>query len=82
VNYANRVLVAMALVIGGLIATLALYEHRHPCLRYSTHRVLVAELTTYVEVNGGSANAIHGGVSIPTTTPAHYEDEMVCEMRK
>jgi hypothetical protein len=82
VNYANRVLVAMVLAFGGLIAAAAFYEHRHPCLRYSTHRVFVEELTTYMEVNGGSSNAVNGGTLIPTTTPAHYEDEMVCEERK
>jgi hypothetical protein len=64
----------MILAIGSLIGAAALYQHRHPCLRYSTHRIFVAELTTYIVVNGG--------MSIPTTAPAHYEDETVCEKRK
>jgi hypothetical protein len=81
-TYANRVLLAMILVLGGLIGAAAFYERRHPCLRYSTRRVLVPELTTYVEINGGNSNVSNGGVSIPRTTPAHYEDEMVCENRR
>src|ERR1700685_1841634 len=42
VNYASRVLVATILVTGGLITAAVFYEHRHPCLKYSTHRVFVA----------------------------------------
>ena len=76
---ANRLLAAMVLIVGGLIAATAIFEHRHPCLRYSTHRVFVPEFTTFTDINGGPLN---GGVSIPVTWPAHYEDEMVCEERK
>ena len=65
--------------IGGVIAVTAVYEHRHPCLRYSTRRVFVPELTTYIDINGGRFD---GGVSIPMTTPAHYEDETICEERR
>lgn len=81
-SFELRLLVAFTLIIGGLIAAAVIYEYRHPCLRYSTHKVFVPGLTTYIEVNGGSSNAANGGISVPTTTPAHYEDEMVCEERK
>jgi hypothetical protein len=53
-----------------------IYEYRHPCLRYSLRRVFVPELTTYIDINGGSSNGANRGTSVPTTTPAHYEDEM------
>jgi hypothetical protein len=76
-TYANRVLLATILMSGGLIGAAAFYERRHPCLRYSTRRVFVPELTTYVEINGGTSNVSNGGVSVPGTMPAHYEDEKV-----
>jgi hypothetical protein len=72
----------MLLAIAAVVAALVYYEHRHPCLRYSTRRVFVPELTIYTEINGGTANAANGGMSIPVTTPAHYEDDLVCEERK
>jgi hypothetical protein len=79
---AKQVLLATFLVVGGLVATAAVYEYRHPCLRYSAHRVFVPEMTTFMDVNGGNSNAAKGGVSMPMTTPAHYEAETVCEDRK
>ncbi len=69
------------LVMIGIICVLpvvcvAVYEYRHPCLKYSTHRVFVEELTTFTGID-----AEHGFM-IPVTTPAHYEEEVVCEARK
>ncbi len=75
-------LTAMILLVAGMIGAVAIYEHRHPCLRYITRRVLVPEMTTITEVNGGSANAANGGMSIPVTTPEHYETEVVCAERR
>ena len=65
-------LAAMVVPIAGFMV----YEHRHPCLRYSTHRVFVEELTTYISID------TERGIMVPMTTPAHYEDETVCEERK
>jgi len=79
---AKQVLLATFFMVGGLVAAAAVYEYRHPCLRYSAHRVFVPELTTFMDVNGGNSNAANGGVSIPMTTPAHYEDEKICDERR
>ena len=73
-SFETRAFGWMILAISGLITALAVYEHRHPCLRYATHRVLVPEFTTYI--------AMANGVMIPLTTPEHFEDEVVCEERK
>jgi hypothetical protein len=83
VRFEARVLGAMLLVIVGTIAVI--YELRHPCFRYSSHRVFVEEFTTYIATDasvpiGGVTAA--GRVSVPITTPPHFEDEMVCEERK
>jgi hypothetical protein len=70
---------AIVLVIVGMtagIVGIVVYEYRHPCLRYSTHRVFVPELTTYIVIDAEK------GLMMPQTTPAHDEDETVCEERK
>jgi hypothetical protein len=46
VRFEARVLGAMLLAVGGLVAAAMIYEFRHPCLRYSSHRVFVEEFTT------------------------------------
>jgi hypothetical protein len=55
----------------------AVYEYRHPCIRDSTHRAFVEELTTYTSIDPE-----HGLMMVPNATPAHYEEETVCEARK
>jgi hypothetical protein len=67
---------AMLLVMTGWIVAIAVYEHRHPCLRYSVHRVLVPELTTYMTLDA------ERGLMMPMTTPEHFEEETVCEERR
>ena len=75
-------LIAMVSLLGGIIGAAAIYEHRHPCLSYVTRTILVPELTTFTDFNGGTANAASGGFSIPMTTPEHYETEVVCAERR
>ncbi len=81
-NLAKFVLIATILMVCGIIGAAVIYEHRHPCLRYDTRRVLVPALTTYTDINGGYANAAQGGFAMPVTTPEHYEEETVCEERR
>ena len=73
-SFEARALAWMIVATAGLIAAMAIYEHRHPCLRYSTRRVFVPEFTIYI--------TMADGLRIPMTTPEHYEDETVCEERK
>jgi len=82
VSFAKLALITMVFMVGGIIGAAVLYELRHPCLKYATRRVLVPEMTTYTEINGGFGNAAEGGFSIPVTTPEHYEEEAVCEERR
>jgi hypothetical protein len=82
VSFAKLALIAMVFMVGGIIGAAVLYELRHPCLKYVTRRVLVPEMTTYTDYNGGNANLGNGGFSVPTITPEHYEEEVVCEERR
>jgi hypothetical protein len=70
----------------GLVAVAVVYEQKHPCLRYATHQVFVPELTTYISLDGGipigGGMTSKGGMTVPVTTPAHYEEETVCEERR
>ena len=84
-SFEARVLGGTLLAIGGIIGSAVFYEHRHPCLRLSSHRVFLEEYTVYVAMDGGvaiGATTSKGGMSVPITTPAHYEDQTVCEERK
>jgi hypothetical protein len=79
------VLTAIILLIVGILVGALVYEYRHPCLRYSTQHIFVPESTTYIATDGGipiGDTTSNGGVAVPVTTPAHYEDQVVCEERK
>jgi hypothetical protein len=58
----TRAFGSLFLAMAAVLSALAFYEHRHPCLRYSTHRVFIPELTTYTRIDGGNGN---GGVTFP-----------------
>ena len=70
----------------GLVAAAVVHEQKHPCLRYATHQIFVPELTTYISLDGGipigGGMTSKGGLAVPVTTPAYYEEETVCEERQ
>jgi hypothetical protein len=58
---------------------------KHPCIASHMERHWVEETTTYITVDGSSPMGpvtSNGGVSIPFTTPAHWETIEVCDRRK
>lgn len=72
-------------VVLGLAGWGIWYEIHHPCLKYSSRRVYVEETTTYIATDGGipmGPMTSKGGISVPITTPAHYETIQICEERK
>jgi hypothetical protein len=63
-SFATRMYVALLFVTVAPVIAILAYEHRHPCLKYSTRRVLVGEYTIYVNID------TERGLAVPITSLA------------